>query len=99
MRHSNHSWRRLVLMHSDCRLRKSPGIAEKNGLESGSLALQAAILELLALFLEDGFPIFHEPVERFLRSPLVGDHVVMQAPLFGLQELRVGGLGPEADDH
>src|SRR5438046_6722871 len=78
---------------------QSPGIAEKNGLERERTALQAAILELLALFLEDGFPIFHQPVERFLRSPLVGDHVVMHALLLGLQELRVGGLGPEVDHH
>src|SRR5882672_4301283 len=78
---------------------ESPGIAEKNGLERERTALQAAILELLALFLEDGFPIFHQPVERFLRSPLVGDHVVMHALLLGLQELRVGGFRPEVDHH
>src|SRR2546430_17736421 len=78
---------------------ESPGIAEKNGLERRRTALQAAILELLALFLEDGFPIFHQPVERFLRGPLVGHHVVMHALLLGLQEFRVGGLGPEIDRH
>src|SRR5438477_6620213 len=77
----------------------SPGIAGKNGLKRERTALQAVILELLALFLEDGFPIFHQPVERFLRGPLVGDHVVMHALLLGLQELGVGALGPQADSH
>src|SRR5882757_11000896 len=79
--------------------KEGPGIAEKNGLERERTALQAAILELLALFLEDGFPIFHQPVERLLRGPLVGDNVVMHALLFGLQELGVGRLGPEVDHH
>src|SRR3954467_36420 len=77
----------------------SPAIPGENGLERERTALQAAILELLALFLEDGFPVFHQPVERLLRGALVGDYVVMHALLLGLQQLGVGGLGPEVDDH
>src|SRR5438132_13711555 len=98
MGHSDYSWRGLVLMY--CRLRKTISELPKGMAWSASEpALQAAILELLALFLEDGFPVFHQPVERFLRGPLVGDHVVMHALLLGLQELGVGGLGPEVDHH
>src|SRR6266571_4732783 len=77
----------------------SPGIPRKNALERERTALQGVILELLAFFLEDGFPVFHQPVERFLRGALVGDYVVMHALLLRLQELRVGGLGPEVDHH
>src|SRR6201999_1968604 len=79
--------------------RASPGTAAKNGPGAQRATLQAAILELLALFLEDGFPVFHQPVEGFLRGPFVGDHVVMNALLLGLQELGVGWLGPEVDHH
>src|SRR5882757_2998257 len=64
-----------------------------------SRVLQAVALELLAFFLEYGLPVLHQTVERFLRSALVRHHIVMHALLFGLQKLRIGGFGPEVDDH
>src|SRR5258708_627345 len=52
----------------------------------------------LAFFLEDLLPILDQEIERFLRRPLVGYDVVMDALLHVEQQFCVGRLGPEVLD-
>src|SRR5688572_5263470 len=51
----------------------------------------------LTVFLEHLLPVGHQPVECLLRRAFVGDHEIVDALLFGQQQLRVAGVGPEVD--
>src|SRR5688572_14865876 len=49
----------------------------------------------LAFFLENSCPIFDQLVQRLFGCALIGDYIIMQTLLHGLEERRIGRLLPE----